>query len=73
MNRRAWTRRIVPTMALAAVIGTAAVAVGLVLSWHLGTAAGATVAFTAICSGAVSTGIRALIRPTRSSLDERTA
>lgn len=57
-----WTRRIVPTMALAAVIGTACVAVGLLLSWHLGTAAGATVAFTAICSGAVSTGIHALAR-----------
>ncbi len=57
-----WTRRIVPTMALAAVIGAACVAVGLLLSWHLGTAAGATVAFTAICSGAVSTGIHALAR-----------
>ncbi|WP_065571492.1 zinc ABC transporter permease AztB [Microbacterium oleivorans] len=69
----AWTRRIVPTMALAAVIGTVSVAVGLILSWHLGTAAGATVAFAAICSGAVSTGIRALIRPTRPTFDERTA
>lgn len=69
----AWTRRIVPTMTLAAVIGIVAVAVGLVLSWHLGTAAGATVAFTAICSGAASTGIRSLIPLTRSTPDERTA
>jgi zinc/manganese transport system permease protein/manganese/iron transport system permease protein len=60
-------------MGLAALIGTVAVAVGLLLSWHLGTAAGATVAFTAICSGAVSTGIRALTRTTRLALDERTA
>ncbi|GLJ80950.1 zinc ABC transporter permease AztB [Microbacterium imperiale] len=56
-----WTRRIVPTMALAAVIGTLSVAVGLLLSWHLATAAGATVAFTAICSGALSTGLHALV------------
>lgn len=70
-----WTRRIVPTMVLAAVIGTASVAVGLLLSWHLGTAAGATVAFTAICSGALSTGIHALVRalPRASVVSERTA
>ncbi|MCT9820689.1 zinc ABC transporter permease AztB [Microbacterium sp. W1N] len=71
----AWTSRIVSTMALAAVIGTAAVAVGLLLSWHLGTAAGATIAFTAICSGALSTGIRALVRSLRpaAALSGRTA
>lgn len=70
-----WTRRIVPTMALAAVIGCVSVAAGLLLSWHLGTAAGATVAFTAICSGAVSTGIRALTRSARpvAPVLERTA
>lgn len=69
-----WTRRIVPTMALAAAIGTLSVAVGLLLSWHLGTAAGATVAFTAICSGAVSTGIHVLSRALRRApaLSERT-
>ncbi|MDD7928921.1 zinc ABC transporter permease AztB [Microbacterium thalli] len=60
-----WTRRIVPTMALAAVIGTVSVAVGLLLSWHLATAAGATVAFTAICSGAVSTGLHAFVAAVR--------
>lgn len=60
-----WTRRIVPTMVLAALIGCLSVAAGLLLSWHLATAAGATVAFTAICSGAVSTGIRALTRSLR--------
>ncbi|MFS0866490.1 zinc ABC transporter permease AztB [Microbacterium sp. 179-B 1A2 NHS] len=70
-----WTRRIVPTMALAAGIGVASVAAGLLLSWHLGTAAGATVAFAAICSGALSTGIHALRRITRPtpSSSERTA
>ncbi|QLD11311.1 zinc ABC transporter permease AztB [Microbacterium oleivorans] len=60
-----WTRRIVPTMILAATIGSLSVAVGLLLSWHLGTAAGATVAFTAICSGAVSTVAHALARAVR--------
>lgn len=60
-----WTRRIVPTMILAAAIGSLAVAAGLLLSWHLGTAAGATVAFTAICSGAVSTAVHALTRTAR--------
>ncbi|MDN8548281.1 zinc ABC transporter permease AztB [Microbacterium sp. NM3R9] len=60
-----WTRRIVPTMVLAAVIGTVSVAVGLLLSWHLATAAGATVAFTAICSGAVSTGLHAFVAAVR--------
>lgn len=57
-----WTRRIVPTMILAALIGILSVAVGLLISWHAATAAGATVAFTAICSGAISTGIRAITR-----------
>ncbi|WP_405371794.1 MULTISPECIES: zinc ABC transporter permease AztB [unclassified Microbacterium] len=71
----AWTRRIVPTMVLAAGIGVVSVGAGLLLSWHLGTAAGATVAFTAICSGAVSTGIRALGRAARVPVPplERTA
>ncbi|RKE64002.1 zinc ABC transporter permease AztB [Microbacterium sp. AG238] len=57
-----WTRRIVPTMILAALIGILSVAAGLLISWHAATAAGATVAFTAICSGAFSTGIRAITR-----------
>jgi len=60
-----WTRRIVPTMILAAAVGSLSVAAGLLLSWHLGTAAGATVAFTAICSGAVSTAVHALTRAAR--------
>ena len=68
-----WTRRIVPTMVLAAAIGIAAVGAGLLLSWHLGTAAGATVAFTAICSGALSTGVRTLARVLAPAPVERTA
>lgn len=61
----AWTRRIVSTMALAALIGSLCVAVGLLLSWHLGVAAGAAVAFTAICSGGVSTAVHTLVRSLR--------
>lgn len=49
-----WATRIPSTMALAALIGTASVAVGLIVSWHAGTAAGATIAFVAIASAAVS-------------------
>ena len=60
-----WTWRIVPTMILAAAIGGLSVAGGLLLSWHLATAAGATVAFAAICAGAVSTAVRALVRAQR--------
>lgn len=63
-----WTGRIPTTAALAAVIGTVSVALGLLISWHTSTAAGATIAFVAICSGAVSTlAHRLLVRPERNS------
>lgn len=52
-----WATRIPTIMALAALIGTASVAVGLVISWHLATAAGATIAFVAILSAAVSAAL----------------
>lgn len=55
-----WATRIPSTMALAALIGTASVAIGLLISWHAGTAAGATIAFTAIGSAAASTAVHAL-------------
>ncbi|MDR6692117.1 zinc/manganese transport system permease protein/manganese/iron transport system permease protein [Microbacterium sp. 1154] len=51
---RQWTERIPSTMVLAAGIGSAAVAVGLLVSWHAATAAGATIAATAIASAGVS-------------------
>lgn len=54
-----WTTRIPSTMALAAVFGSAAVAVGLCASWYLGTAAGASIAGTAILAAAFSGVARA--------------
>lgn len=58
---RQWTTRLVSTMVLAAVIGTAAVAVGLVVSWHAATAAGATIAATAIVAAGLSWAVRGAI------------
>lgn len=58
---RQWTERIPTTMALAAVIGALAVAVGLLVSWHAATAAGATIAATAILAAGVSWGLRAVL------------
>lgn len=49
-----WARRIPPTMLLAAVIGIGAVWIGLLVSWHAGTAAGASVCCAAIGVAIVS-------------------
>lgn len=54
-----WTRRIPSTMALAAVFGSAAVVVGLLASWHVGTAAGSSIAFSAIALAGASALVRA--------------
>ncbi|WP_150958137.1 zinc ABC transporter permease AztB [Microbacterium testaceum] len=51
---RQWTERIPSTMVLAAAIGAVAVAVGLLVSWHAATAAGATIAATAIAAAGIS-------------------
>ncbi|HCS61766.1 MAG TPA: ABC transporter permease, partial [Microbacterium sp.] len=56
-----WATRIRSTMGLAALIGTASVAVGLLISWHAGTAAGATIAFVAILAAAISAALRNLV------------
>lgn len=56
-----WARRIPSIMALAALFGTASVAVGMLLSWHLETAAGATIALTAIVAAAISSLVRQLL------------
>ncbi|KNC17220.1 ABC transporter permease [Arthrobacter sp. RIT-PI-e] len=58
----AWTTRIPGTMVLAAGIGALAVFCGLLLSWYLGTAAGASIALSAIASAALSTLLRGLTR-----------
>ncbi|MGZ8178158.1 zinc ABC transporter permease AztB [Williamsia sp. SKLECPSW1] len=61
-----WASRVAHMMLGAAVVGSAATVVGLVLSWHLGTAAGATVALVAVAAFAVS-ALTAAVR-TRVSL-----
>ena len=62
---RAWTTRIAPTMLLAAAFGIAAVVAGLLVSWHAGTAAGASIACGAILLTALSAVVRGGIRRAR--------
>lgn len=57
---RPWARRIPPTMVLASGIGVAAVIAGLLVSWHGGTAAGASIALSAIIAAALSWAARAV-------------
>ena len=54
-----WTRRIPSTMALAVAFGCTAVALGLLVSWHASTAAGASIAACAVALAAVSAAVRA--------------
>lgn len=61
-----WTRRIRPTMAVASAFGSAAVIVGLAVSWHAGTAAGSSIAFVAIALAAASASVRATYTALRS-------
>lgn len=49
-----WVGRIVPTMLLAALIGSLAIYLGLLVSWHFETAAGASIAFVAVTLAALS-------------------
>jgi len=54
-----WTRRIPGTMALAVAFGCTAVAVGLLVSWHASTAAGASIAACSVALAAVSAVVHA--------------
>lgn len=56
-----WTRRIPTTMALGAAIGSMSVFVGLFVSWHSGTAAGATIALVAVVAAPLSAAVRATV------------
>ncbi|MBF4572028.1 metal ABC transporter permease [Herbiconiux sp. VKM Ac-1786] len=56
-----WVRGIPATMALAAAFGTLAVLVGLLVSWHAATAAGATIALLAVLLAALSALARAAL------------
>jgi len=53
-----WTTRLPTRMLLAAVLGVLSVAVGLLVSWHAATAAGASVALTAISVAGLSWAVR---------------
>ena len=63
-----WTRRIPTTMALGAAIGSMSVFVGLLVSWHAATAAGATIALVAVVAAPLSAAVRAAVN----SLPNRT-
>jgi ABC-type Mn2+/Zn2+ transport system permease subunit len=58
---RAWTRHVASTMLLGAGIGAAAVLVGLLVSWHAGTAAGASIAAVAVGSVVVSRALATVV------------
>ncbi|MBT1664970.1 zinc ABC transporter permease AztB [Curtobacterium flaccumfaciens] len=58
---RAWTRHVASTMLLSAGIGAAAVLVGLLVSWHAGTAAGASIAAVAVASVVVSRALAVVV------------
>jgi zinc/manganese transport system permease protein len=60
-----WVRRIPAIMLLAAVLGAGAVATGLLVSWHAGTAAGATIAASAVALAAASAIARSLVSAAR--------
>ena len=56
-----WTRRIPTTMAAAALVGALAVLVGLLVSWHASTAAGASIAACAVALAGLSAAARAVV------------
>ncbi|WP_282819108.1 zinc ABC transporter permease AztB [Curtobacterium flaccumfaciens] len=58
---RAWTRHVASTMLLGAGIGAAAVLVGLLVSWHAGSAAGASIAAVAVGGVVVSRALAAVV------------
>lgn len=69
-----WVTRIPVTMVLAALTGAVSVFLGLLASWHYGTAAGASIALAAIGCAALSSVTRGLTRrrPSRSSTHSST-
>ncbi|WP_210503943.1 zinc ABC transporter permease AztB [Nocardioides xinjiangensis] len=56
-----WTRRIPTTMTLASALGCLSVLVGLLVSWHAATAAGASIACAAILLAALSAALRGVV------------
>ncbi len=68
-----WTTRIPTTMALAVGIGSLSVWAGLLVSWHAGTAAGATIALVAVIAAPVSAAVRAAVASSASRAPHRAA
>lgn len=64
-----WTTRIGTTMALASGFGVTAVVAGLLVSWHAETAAGASIAGTAVLLAAASAFVRDLHKRVRGGRD----
>jgi len=62
-----WTRRIPTTMAAAALVGALAVLIGLLVSWHASTAAGASIAACAVGLAGLSAAARAVVGDRASS------
>lgn len=67
-----WTSRVSLAIALAAALGAVAVVVGLLVSWHAGTAAGATITACAVAIFVLALGLRSVVPSTARTL-ERTA
>jgi len=63
-----WTTRIPTTMALAAVLGVVAVQVGLLVSWYAATAAGSSIAMTAVGLAVASWALRSATRAAGTAL-----
>jgi zinc/manganese transport system permease protein len=62
-----WARRIPATMLLASAFGTVAVVLGLLLSWYIETAAGASIAMAAITLAALSALLQPLTKASRAT------
>jgi zinc/manganese transport system permease protein len=62
-----WVRRIPAIMLLGTVLGAVAVVAGLLISWHAGTAAGATIAAAAVGLAALSALLRAAVAAARAA------
>lgn len=61
---RAWTTRIATTMVAATVLGAAAVLLGLLVSWHFATAAGASIAAASALLAGASAATRSVVTRT---------
>ncbi|KZX19701.1 zinc ABC transporter permease AztB [Rathayibacter tanaceti] len=66
-----WARSIPSTMALAAGVGAVAVLLGLLVSWHASTAAGASIAAASVALVVVSSGVRVGVDRLRASAPAR--